>query len=286
MGRQIARMERRELDGDAHRLGQPPALAGPGLRLADRLDRLGIGAPVASGVVPGARALSQHVEGVAVALRLVLRSAGQRVLDRLAEDEMVAQEAHRLPRRGAHRRHAEPADEALHDAFGRIARLQHPCRKAERPGRSGNEPRLAVRLVLAPAAFAQLVLDQPVLGGRVRHAQQRFGQHHHRQPLARRKAVFAQEILDTAHRARLVADRHDHPSGAPVDRLVLDGVHADRRQMVAHDEVVIAPIGRIEPGGSGLGGGSHRDLQLMWRDPIKSGWGLSFELIPLLSGNH
>ena len=63
--------------------------------------------------------------------------------------------------------------------------------------------------MLRPAALLQFVFNQPVLRRPVRHAQQRFGQHHQRQPLAGRQAIFAQEILDAADAARLRPDGID-----------------------------------------------------------------------------
>ena len=48
--------------------------------------------------------------------------------------------------------------------------------------------------------LAELVLDEEIGGLSVRHAQQRFGEHHQRQPLARREREFAQHVLDAAER--------------------------------------------------------------------------------------
>ena len=54
-----------------------------------------------------------------------------------------------------------------------------------------------------PVAGRELVLDQPVGGRGVRHAQQRLGQHHQRQTLLGRERIGVQEILDAAEPAGL-----------------------------------------------------------------------------------
>ena len=58
-------------------------------------------------------------------------------------------------------------------------------------------------------ALSQLVLDQPVGGGAVGHAQQRLGEHHQRQPLAGGERIFAQHLLDAAEPASGAADGGD-----------------------------------------------------------------------------
>ena len=245
LGRDVARMQRRQLDRNAHP-GRQRFLAG---RLADRDDGVGVGFLVAPGIGRRARALAQHVEGMAIAGGLVLRRPRQRVPDGFAEHEMMAEEPHRLPGRRAHRRHAQPLDHAAHDQFRRLAGPYHPCRHAERPGRCGDEPGLAVRVDLAPVAFLELVLDQPVLRGGVGHAKQRLGEHHHGQPLGRRQAVLPQKILDPADRTRIVPYRLDVARRTLVDPGVRLVAQVQPGCEIGNQGVVVTGIRRCEAEG-------------------------------------
>ncbi len=128
--RLITRMQRRKLDGDARPVRQG---AGPGC-LADGLDGSGIGAEVAFRIGLCARTFPQHVIGETVALRLQHLGPLQRILDGFAQHELMAKQAHGLPRCRAHSRHANPAHEAGEDAVRRIARMQQPRGDAQRPG--------------------------------------------------------------------------------------------------------------------------------------------------------
>jgi hypothetical protein len=146
---------------------------------------------------------------MAVPARLVLGGTSEGIFDGLAEHEMMAKETHCLPGGAAHRGQAHALDQATHHTFGRFTGLDHPRRHSQRPGGCGHEPGIAMGLVVAPAALLELVFDQPVLGQGVGHPEQCFGQDHQRQPFTRRKSVFAQEIVDTAHLAGLRTDRID-----------------------------------------------------------------------------
>src|SRR3546814_19823632 len=72
----------------------------------------------------------------------------------------------------------------------------------ERPGRGVDEPASALAEMGLPVGAAELVGDQPVVGPRVRDAQQRLGQAHQRDPLGSRQAVFLEEVVETAEPAR------------------------------------------------------------------------------------
>ncbi len=161
---------------------------------------------------------------------------------------MMTEETHRLLRRIAHRGQAEALDEAAHDPFRRIAGADDAGGQAERPGGSRNEPAVGLALVFAPAAFLELVLDQLVLRQRIGNPQQRFGENHECQTFARRKPVFAQEILDAAHRAGIVADRLDHVAGALVDRLVLGGAELQPFAECMQQAVVVTGKWSVEQG--------------------------------------
>jgi hypothetical protein len=96
-----------------------PGRSGSGLvagRASDRRDRRGVGFEIALGVLGGARALAEHVEGIAIEPAGAGLGALERLADRLAEHEMAAHDAHRLPGRRAHR----PAGQGRFASWPRI----------------------------------------------------------------------------------------------------------------------------------------------------------------------
>ncbi len=204
-------MERRELDRDARPVGQRLIAGGA----ADRLDRRRIGGEIALGVASGAGALPQHVERIAELA--VAARARQRLLDGLAEDEVRAEETHRLPGRGAHRGQAEPADQARKDGFRRFMHLDDAGRKAERPGGGRNEKRVRSYLVGGEVRRPELVLDQAIGGRIVRHPQEGLGQHHQGEAFLGGKGIFVKKVLDAADAARARPDRLDQAAGAGID---------------------------------------------------------------------
>ena len=204
-------MQRRQLNGNA----RPPRQRRVAGVIADRLDRTRVGMKIFLGVGRGARAFAQHVERVAEIG--MAASARQRLLDGLAEHEMRADEPHGLPRRRAHGRQAEAADDGVEDGFRRFARMNDARRDAERPGRGRNQNRVGFYVAVEPAAGGELVLDQAVGGGGVRHAQQRLGQHHEREAFLGGERIGVEKILDAAETVRLGADRLDELARARID---------------------------------------------------------------------
>ena len=176
IGRLVARMQGRELDRDSRAVRQPVVAGGA----ADGVDRLGVGGVVAVGIGLRAGAFAEHVEGVAVELARAGAGALQCLLDRLAEDEMIAHDAHGLARRGAYGGQAEALGQVADNAGRGLARLDDAGGDAERPGRGRDQEGVGLGFVMGEVALAELVLDQPVGGGGVGHAQQRLGQHHQR----------------------------------------------------------------------------------------------------------
>ncbi len=69
--------------------------------------------------------------------------------------------------------------------------------------------------------WRELVLDELVGGAGVRHAQQRFRQHHQRQPFLGRERELAQHVLDAAERIVIGPDRLDQPRRRAIDALLL-----------------------------------------------------------------
>ncbi len=178
-----ARMQRGELDGDARPLGKR---ARSGLRAYGR-DRCGVGREVALGVRAAARALAQHIEGIAPAARVIREGARERFVDRFAEHEMTAHQLHRLPRGATQRRHAEPPRCLRDEPARRLLRGENLRRQSEREGRRLHQQRIGGGRVAIEGADGQLVDDEQIERRIVRNAQERFGERHQRQPLARRQ---------------------------------------------------------------------------------------------------
>ena len=80
---------------------------------------------------------------------------------------------------------------------GWMMRAVMPSAQAEAETRKASD----FGLVAGEIALAELVLDQPVGGRGVGHAQQRLGQHHQGEALLGGERVFAQQLLDAAEAA-------------------------------------------------------------------------------------
>ena len=97
------------------------------------MNRPRVALEIALRVGVGARPLAQRVVGIAVLA--VMRGARKCFLDVLSEHEMRAEQAHRLARRPADRRQAEPLAETFEDTLRPLARIDDTRRNAERPRR-------------------------------------------------------------------------------------------------------------------------------------------------------
>ncbi len=106
LGELIARVQRRELDGDA---GIVANVRRRGARRKGR-DRRAVGLVIRFGVARRQRRLPQHVIGVREALGFVGGGARQRALNRFAEHEVAAEFLHRPRHRRANDRLAHPFD--------------------------------------------------------------------------------------------------------------------------------------------------------------------------------
>ena len=129
----VARMQGRELDRNAGPARQR-RIAGMS---ADRGNGGRIGVEIFVGVGPGACAFAQHIERIAELG--MATGASERLVDILSDDEMRAEEPHRLPRRGTHGRHAEAANDGVENGFWRLARVNDACGDAKRPGRGRHQ---------------------------------------------------------------------------------------------------------------------------------------------------
>ncbi len=171
------RMQRRQLYRNAGSVGQRTIIG----RTADGVDRGGVRSEIALRVRGGARAFAEHVEGIA-------RPAGrmrplQCGFDGFAEHEVASHQSHRLPCRRANRRQAQAFRQPPDRALRGLAGLNHPGRQAKRPGRGVDQEGAGFGLVVDEVTLPEPVLDELIGGRRIRHPQQRLGQHHQRQSL-------------------------------------------------------------------------------------------------------
>jgi hypothetical protein len=147
------------------------------------------------GVGSRARRLTQHVVGIPVPLAFGLARPPDRLLDGLAEHEMAAEHAHGLEQRLAQHRLAEPMQQPAQPGSGIGGLLEAGAHQAtgqhQTPGRGIDQQRAALAEMARPFAGAQLVADQPVGRLGVGDPEQRLGETHQHDALARAEAVLA-----------------------------------------------------------------------------------------------
>ena len=240
----IARMQRREFDGDAGPVGQRPFTGAA----ADGFDGASVGIEIARRVTCRARAFAEHVEGISRRRHLVRLRPRQRGFDGFAEHEMAAHQPHRLPCRGAHRRHAQPFGQPSDGALRGFTGLYHACGHPECPGRRVDQKRAGSGLVVHEVALAKLVLDEAIGGTAVRHAQQGFREHHQREALLGRQRELAKHVLDAAERVVIGPDRLDQARGRGVDPLFPHSAEACGFQQPSRDQAIIRRVRRLEFG--------------------------------------
>ncbi len=225
-------MQRRQLYREAGAVDQ--FVIAPHRRMAgptgDGLDRLLVAQGITLGVVLGAGRLPQHVEGEAITLLGLVFGIGERVLDGLAEHELIAENAHRLAQRLADHRLAAPGDQALYHA-GKV-RLPPPAPvedapgQHQPPGRGIDEHRVRMAEMARPVAQPDGAGDQPVGGGRVGNAQQRLGEAEQKHPLLARQPIFVQEGIDPAGLSAAFTRRLDQAQGQSLDVAAILGAEA------------------------------------------------------------
>ncbi len=198
----IAWMQRGQLDRDAG----SRVHAGMAGRRSDRMDRVLVGGEIAARVGVGERRLAQHVERKSIAARFPFARVRQRFLDRPAEHELLAEQAHREIDALADERFSTFAQQRSQRLFERAvaARIDELARDEQSPRRGVHEQRRAAADVRVPVARSDLVADQPIARGRVRNPQQRLGEAHERDPFARIERELEHQRIDAA---RLVAFR-------------------------------------------------------------------------------
>ena len=220
----VARMQRRQLDRDP----VPGIHAGARRGRADRADRVRVGREVAERVVAGRRGLSQHVEREAIAARLPLARIDERFLDRAAEHELPAEEPHREIDALADQRLAAFAQQRCQRLLERVVavRIDQAARHQQAPRGRVHEQRRAASDMRVPVALAQLVADQQVARRGIRDAQQRLGEAHERDALARIERELEHQRVDAARPVPLCAHAFREAS-----RRVLRGPQCRRRHV-------------------------------------------------------
>ena len=194
LGTAVARVQGRELDGDAGALVDAAAARG----LADGVDGHLVGGHVGLGVGFGGGRLAQHVVGVAEPLGFVLAGVGQRFLDGLAGDELLAHHPHAQVHALAHQR----LSALLEDAGERRSQLvlaagaHQPAGDDQAPGGGVDEDGRGLAHVGLPVAVADLVTDERVARLAVGNAQQRLGQAHQRHAFLAGEREFLDQRLD------------------------------------------------------------------------------------------
>ncbi|MCY1505447.1 hypothetical protein D9M68_396640 [compost metagenome] len=213
----IARVQCGELDGDRR------ARAGADLRLgADGVDGLAVVGHVLLGIVGGQRRLAEHVERVGVALLALRTTVLQRLADGAAEHELLAHQLHGLVHRGADHRLAGALDQLAEHVFRAAIggfRVDHLAGHHQAPGGEVDQHVVALAEVALPLGGAQLIADQRVGGGGVRHAQQGLGEAHQHQPFLGVEAVLAKKGVEGIDGIVPAAHLFDQGAGVAADGL-------------------------------------------------------------------
>ena len=95
-------------------------------------------------------------------------------------------------------------------------------------------------------ALSELVLDELVGGAGVGNAQQRFRQHHQRQPLLGRQRELPQHVFDPAERVVIGADGFDQPRRGAIDTRLLRRIQPRGLQQAGGHRTIIGCVGRAE----------------------------------------
>ena len=199
-------------------LRQRLGVARPG---SNGFGRLAIARGMALGVVVGARRFSQHVEREAIAERGLLLAIDERVIDRRAEHELAAENAHRLAQCLANQRLAAPRDQPLHEAAEiavlALAPIDDVPSQHQPPGRGIHQDGVRMAEMARPVASADRAGDQPVGGRGVGDAEQRLREAEQQHPLLARKAIFVQQRIDSSLFAPSVTRRLDEIARQKLD---------------------------------------------------------------------
>ena len=193
LGAAVARVQGRQLDGDARAFVDAAPLRG----LADGVDGLLVRLQVAQRIFLGGGRFAQHVVGVAETFFLQFAAVGQRSANGLAGDELLAHHAHGGVDALPNQRLAPFGDDAGEGA-AQLLLAVHTDQLAgnhQAPGGSVDEQggRVGVRL---PVAFADFVADQGIARGTVGNAQQGLGQAHQRHAFLAGQRILLHQRLN------------------------------------------------------------------------------------------
>ena len=152
------------------------------------MDRGLIGSKIARGIGRRRRRFSQHVIGIAEAVRLHRSGPGECFADGLPHDELFTHHPHGEIDALADQRFSASGDQS-DQRIRQRALARGPRQFAgdhQSPGRGVDEQRRAVTEMGAPVAAADLVADQRIARGAVGNTQQCFRQTHQRHALLAR----------------------------------------------------------------------------------------------------
>ncbi len=149
--------------------------------------------------------LAEHVEAVAEALGAFGLCELKGFVDRSAEDEIAAEDLHRLANSRTDDRFTQPSDCATERRFPIVRAIlrafEHLTGQEERKGRGVHERGVRAAELLGPIRSRELVGYQLVGGMRIRNSKQRLGQAHHCNAFVRAEVVGMKESV---HSRRLV----------------------------------------------------------------------------------
>ena len=145
--------------------------------LSQLVDSRCVGFTESFGVRRGHRGLAQHVVGVSVARLLQPSGTLRRFLDRLPQHELLAHLSHRAGDGLPYDRFPQSPCGGAQEA-ARLIRAKHPSSEREGKRRGVHQCGARMAEMFDPSPGRDLVGNQCVHGGSVRHAQKRFGQTH------------------------------------------------------------------------------------------------------------
>ena len=209
-------MQCRKLDRQA---GAAPWSPVPGCG-SHRLDCRRIGIEVASGIAGVASGLTQHVVGMGIAARFRFAAAVDCFAYRPSEDELPADDPHRLDHCLADHRFAAARHQSLQQrprrAIALIAEADDATGQHQGPGGGVDEDRTSAEAAI-PAGTANLLGDQPIGSGGIGNAQQRLGEAHQQHALATGQVVDAEKGVEAAGTGAAPANRLHQPRGFGFD---------------------------------------------------------------------
>ncbi len=261
VGDLVPRVQRRQLDRDRWRLEGRPTGGG----VADRGDRVAVRFEVAQGVGGTARRLAEHVVGMAVAGLLGAARTLDRFVDVAPHDELAAEDAHGGDHRLPDHRFAGARDHPLQRAAEiavLVVEIDDAAGEHQRPGAGVDEGAVRRAESLLPFGVADLVADQAIDGRRVGDAQQRLGETHQDDALARREVVGGEEGVDAARLEAAVTHRLHQRHRAIVDTLLLGAAAAGARDQFVYDLGFVDAVVFAQPSAQELGVGfAHAAVQ-------------------------